>query len=221
MARLPRLVVFDCDGTLVDSQHSIVRSVQRAFERGALDPPAASEIRRRVGLSLLDFMRDLAPELDLQTAERITRHYREDFAQERQRSGPDPFFDGIEPLLRRCHDEGILLGVATGKSRRGLRELLDAHGIRDLFATLQTSDDAPSKPHPGMIENALEETGTEAGDARMVGDTVFDVEAARHAGVASAGVSWGYHDTESLRRAGSTVIVQSASELEAWILGGA
>ena len=129
-----------------------------------------------------------------------------------------PLFPGLEGLLRDLHARGVLLGVATGKSRRGLKRFLDAHGLDPLFATLQTADDAPSKPHPGMIERALDETGTDPADAVMVGDTTFDIGAGVNAGVTAIGVNWGHHPADALAAAGAREVVADAGALRRILL---
>lgn len=213
MPRTPELVIFDCDGTLVDSHQMIIACVQRAFDRaGELCPPAAA-IRDRVGLSLDAFVADLSPRLDARKARNVVTLYREEFARMRAEIGVDLLFPGIEPLLRALTDEGILLGVATGKSRRGLDRVLDAHGLRSFFVTLQTADDAPSKPHPAMVLQAMAEAGVEAENTVMVGDTVFDVLAARSAKAHAVGVSWGSHDPQRLVEAGARAVVHDAGTL--------
>lgn len=213
MSELPQLVIFDCDGTLVDSHQMIVSCVQRAFERAGELSPSASAIRDRVGLSLDAFVTDLTPRLDARRARKVVELYREEFARERAQNGADPLFRGIEALLRALSAQGVLLGVATGKSRRGLDRVLDAHGLRPLFVTLQTADDAPSKPHPAMVLQAMAETGVEATHTVMVGDSVFDVLAARSAHAQAVGVTWGAHDRERLSAAGARAVVDAVDAL--------
>ena len=218
MDSLPRLVVFDCDGTIVDSHHAIVSGVRRAFERAGELPPPPEAVRDRVGLSLSSFMADLAPHLDLRQAQRIVRLYREEFARAADERDPDPLFPGIESLLRGLTEEDVLLGVATGKSRRGLRRVLEAHDLGRWFVTLQTADDAPSKPHPAMVLQAAEEAGCAPTETVMVGDTVFDMEAARSAGARALGVRWGSHPAERLRLAGADAVAEDVADL-AGLLG--
>ena len=213
MSDLTQLVVFDCDGTLVDSHQMIVSCVQRAFERAGEISPSASAIRDRVGLSLDAFVADLTPRLEARQARHVVDLYREEFAAMRARVGADLLFPGIDVLLRALAYRGVLLGVATGKSRRGLDRVLDAHGLRPLFVTLQTADDAPSKPHPAMVLQAMEATGAEPARTVMVGDTVFDVLAARGARADAVGVSWGAHDPARLQAAGARVVVDDVDAL--------
>lgn len=214
MVRSPYdLVLFDCDGTLADSERSIVHSVQAAFRDLGLAPPQPARIRRRVGLSLDQFVAGLGVDADDVDIDRLLALYRENFARYRAQNGSDPFFPGLEEVLDDLRSRRVLLGVVTGKSRRGLRRLLEDHGRWEQFATLQTADDAPSKPDPTMIRQALEETGIDADRAVVVGDTIYDMEAARRAGVDAIGVEWGHHPTEHLRKAGAQIVVSDPPHL--------
>jgi phosphoglycolate phosphatase len=200
LARSPfRLVVFDCDGTLVDSQHAIVAAMQIAFGEMGLDEPDPSSVRHVVGLTLEDAIARLLPralpELHRQTAAAYRRAF------QTLRSRPDhqePLFEGIGAVIDALAGAGILLGVATGKSRRGLVATLDRHGLGNRFVTLQTVDDNPGKPAPGMLLRAMLEAGVEPDETAMVGDTMYDIEMARNAGTAAIGVAWGYHVAEEL-----------------------
>lgn len=214
----PRLAIFDCDGTLADSGRSIVDAVQAAFKEHGLGLPSAARVSAGIGLSLDAFLAHVAPGLDPDRGSLVVASYRSHFSRLRAERGTDPLFDGMSALLDELRAEGVLLGVATGKSRRGLLNFLDAHALRDAFATLQTADDAPSKPHPAMIERALDETGTSAADAVMIGDTTFDVGAAVNAKVRAIGVTWGHHDATALERAGATAVVDDLASLRARLL---
>jgi phosphoglycolate phosphatase len=212
-ARL-RLAVFDCDGTLVDSQHVIVASMHEAFAAERMDAPTAEAVRRLVGLPLAECVARLAPEAAPACQARLVEGYKASFFAARQR--PDhhePLFDGCLEALRALEEAGWLLGIATGKSRRGLDAVLARHGLEGRFVTLQTGDLGPGKPHPGMLERALAETGVEAADSVMIGDTSFDMEMARNAGVAGIAVGWGYHTVSELLAAGATALVERNDEL--------
>ena len=127
----------------------------------------------------------------------------------------EPLFEGMRDLLHRLHGDGWLLGVATGKSDRGLTSCLAGHAISELFVTLQTADRHPSKPHPAMLEAALFEAGVTAGAAVMIGDTSFDMEMASAAGVHAIGVDWGYHAPEELLASGAAAVASDMAGLEA------
>lgn len=200
-----RLVIFDVDGTLVDSQGTIHTTMAAAFEDEGLEAPSRGAVRSIVGLSLPQAVSRLAPDLEGIALERVVAGYKLRFSQVRQAQGAaegSPLFAGARAALATLHAQPeTLLGVATGKSRRGLLHLFEAHDLAGFFVTTQVADDHPSKPHPSMIETALAETGVAAQDAVMIGDTTFDMEMATAAGVPFLGVSWGYHAISHLTQA--------------------
>jgi phosphoglycolate phosphatase len=212
-----KLVIFDCDGTLVDSQHMIVAAMTDAFRSEGLAAPARDRIVGVVGLSLAIAVARLVPETsDLSQVDRLTEVYKEAFRA--RRLGPDhaePLYDGVrEALERLAARDDVLLAIATGKSRRGVDAVLEREGLAGHFAAVETADTHPSKPHPAMILAALSGTGTDAADAVMIGDTTFDIEMARAANVPAIGVGWGYHPPEALLQAGAHRVSASCSELE-------
>jgi phosphoglycolate phosphatase len=216
--RTPRqlLVVFDCDGTLVDSQHVIVACMLQAYATHGMPAPEATAIRRVIGLPLLECMARLSPDHAEDRHLLLSEAYKDAFFASRQR--PDhhePLFDGAVAALDRLKAQGYLLGVATGKARRGLNAVLDRHDIAGRFVTLQTGDQGPGKPHPAMLERAMAETGARPEDVIMIGDTSYDMLMARNAGVHAIGVSWGYHPAEELRAAGAHSVIASFDELPA------
>ncbi len=209
-----RLAVFDCDGTLVDGQAAVCEAMEIAFGQAALAPPPRSAIRRIVGLSLPQAVRELAPGIVEEPLRAVVENYKLAFRQSRLDGRlEEPLFAGIPELLDRLLAAGWKLGVATGKSDRGLQSCLAAHGIADRFVTLQTADRHPSKPHPAMLEAALVQVGAQLGDAVMIGDTVFDVDMARAAGVRAIGVDWGYHAADELHEAGAERVFSAPDEL--------
>ncbi|MEM6902157.1 MAG: HAD-IA family hydrolase [Pseudomonadota bacterium] len=218
-ATRPILVLFDCDGTLVDSQFSIIAAMGAAFKAELMSPPDAEAIRRVVGLPLVEAIERLLIDDELaapppQLAAKLAEHYKEAFAGQREdESLNEPLFPGIEGVIRTLHGAGAVLGVATGKSHRGLIATLERHHLLPMFSTLQTADLGPGKPNPAMLYRALEETGVEAPDCVMIGDTVFDIEMARSGNVQSIGVSWGYHPSEDLVECGANLLVRRAEEL--------
>jgi phosphoglycolate phosphatase len=212
-----KLAVFDCDGTLIDSQVNIVRAMGQSFARHGLAAPDAHATRRIVGLSLTEAMRALLPEAEHALHESLAADYKTAFQRLRADSNldPEPMYDGVKELLAALDADGWLLAVATGKSDRGLALALAHHGIDRLFVSLQTSDRHPSKPHPSMLRAAMAEAGAEAGQAVIIGDTVFDVMMGVHAGVRAIGVDWGYHEAGELLGAGADGVAMDAAHLRA------
>jgi phosphoglycolate phosphatase len=210
-----RLALFDCDGTLADSQHEIVAAMHRAFAMLGLSPPHASAIRTNIGLSLPGIAAKLLPNAGSDQQAKLVDAYREAYFEARTAPGaePEPLYDGIRELLDKLSASGWTLGVATGKSRRGLDRLLAAQGIAEQFATLQTADVHPSKPHPAMVEAACAETCIAASDTIVIGDTAFDMAMAVNGGTRAIGVAWGYHDAPTLVAAGAEAIAETPEDL--------
>lgn len=217
----PRLVLFDCDGTLVDSQHHIVAAMQKAFAKHALAAPAADMVRRLVGLPLEISVRHLLQAMNIGAdADAVVAAYREAaFAMRHAPDHDEPLFPGLLDALAALEGDGYLLGIATGKARRGLDATLSLHGLHDRFITLQTADIARGKPDPDMVLRAMRETGAEPGSTLVVGDTTFDILMARNAGARAVGVAWGYHDPAELLEAGALAVAESYGELPALIRG--
>jgi phosphoglycolate phosphatase len=214
-----KLAVFDCDGTLVDGQAPICEAMEAAFAAFALPAPSRGAIRRAVGLSLPQAIRQLLPESDAERQQAMADVYKLSFRSARDQGRvAQPLFPGIEDTLRGLHAAGWTLGVATGMSDRGLGFCLEANGIADLFVTLQTADRHPSKPHPAMLEQALSEAGAQVSEAVMIGDTVYDIQMAANAQVRGIGVDWGYHHPRELTQAGAEVVVESPAQLLAHLL---
>jgi phosphoglycolate phosphatase len=210
-----RLAVFDCDGTLVDGQASVCAAMEQGFAAAGLPAPTRSDVRRIVGLSLPVAIRRLVPAAqDDQIAHAVEAYKQAFFAARQQGLVHEPMFDGVGQLLGTLHRSGWRLGVATGKSDRGLKTVLATHGLTDLFCTLQTADRHPSKPHPAMLEAALAEALAGREHAVMIGDTAYDIEMARSAGVRAIGVGWGYHAVDELLAAGAEAVAESAAQLE-------
>lgn len=213
----PRLILFDVDGTLIDSQGHIIAAMRAAFARFGMQAPSDDAVRAIVGLSLPVAIARLAPDADSARVEAMTEAYKDAFTSVRQTGRVEdlaPLFPGARDLLEqlgRC--DWTLLGVATGKSRRGLDHVFAAHGIAPHFITVQVADDHPSKPNPSMIEKAMAETGVDAARTVIVGDTSFDMEMGRAAGVQAIGVSWGYHPVQALRLAGADCVVDDFAAL--------
>ncbi len=208
------LALFDCDGTLVDSQQSIIAAMREAWRAHDLDDPDPEAVRRVVGLPLDTAIIHLRPEATPREMQSLGEHYRAAFFRQRQSDTfEEPLYDGAVEALDALDAEGILLGVATGKSRRGLRATLERHGLAARFVTTRTADDGPGKPNPHMVQRAMAETGVDPACVVMIGDTVFDIQMARAAGVATIGVAWGYHPVEELSAAGADEIADSFPDI--------
>ncbi len=204
----PKLVLFDCDGTLVDSQHLIVAAMNAAHHRHGQVPPARPDILKVVGLSLPEAFAVLGARRAAYPAALLATAYKEAYMGLRQTELPEPLYPGAHAVLTALRGrDDVVLGMVTGKSRRGVDKVLAAQGMEGWFATIQTADTAPSKPHPAMVQMALAETGLAVADTVVIGDTTYDMAMARAAGVAALGVSWGYHDTASLEAAGAHLLV--------------
>jgi len=212
------LAIFDCDGTLVDSQAAICRAMDECFDAHGLTPPDRHATRGIVGLSLPEAMRVLHPDGEPELHDALTRSYKQAFFRHRSMGlVEEPLFDGVADALDRLEAAGWLLGVATGKSDRGLRFCLERHGLHARFVTLQTADRHPSKPHPAMLHAAIAEAGASPGNTVMIGDTSFDMMMARAADAHALGVAWGYHSPDELIAAGAACVVQSAEELISYL----
>ena len=214
----PRLVVFDVDGTLVDSQAHILASMDHAFAVLGRPPPPRAEVLGIVGLSLPVAMARLAPDVP-EAWDRLVAAYKDAFASMRASgdgSALSPLYPGaLSQLQALAADPWTLMGVATGKSRRGLDHLFTLHDLASFFQTVQVADNHPSKPAPSMLEACLRDTGVSAERAVIVGDTTFDMEMGRAAGMACIGVSWGYHAVEHLRASGAGIVIEHFDALPA------
>ena len=203
-----RLALFDCDGTLVDSQANICAAMAHAFKTAGLTPPDDSATRRIVGLNLVEAVAVLLPGDDDRLNAEVAQGYKDSFLTLRSNGvlGDEPLYDGIAEALDAIEDAGWLLGIATSKSDRGLTRLLDELGLTKRFVTLQTSCRHPSKPHPSMIETAMTDAGAVAETTVMIGDTSFDMAMGGNAGAHALGVLWGYNGHEDLISSGADAV---------------
>lgn len=212
-----RLVVFDMDGTLIDSAAFIQRAMIYACEKAGYPAPSAAAVRDIIGLSLPEAVSRLVPGLPEAECLEAADLYRQSFIELRAKQAPGqgaPLYDGAQMALDQlaAQDE-VLMGVATGKAMRGVDHAFAEHGIGDYFLTVQTSDGHPSKPHPSMLHQALKETGSQAQHAVMIGDTSYDMAMGRAAGFWNIGVRWGYHSDAVLQQAGADVLIDDFSQL--------
>jgi len=210
-----RAVIFDWDGTLMDSTQHIVAALRGACADLGLPLPSVEEASWVIGLSIETALYRLVPDLTHERMGAFAERYREHFLRgDREQR----LFPGQEPFLRGLHGQGVILGVATGKSRRGLDRALDALSLREVFRATRCADEAAGKPDPAMLEQLLLEFEIEPFEAVMVGDTTHDVLMARHAGVDSLAVSYGAHSRKVLGAAEPTALVSSVNDMQAWLL---
>ena len=209
-----RLAIFDCDGTLVDGQATICRAMEETFAAAGLPEPPRARTRRVVGLSLVEAMAQMLPDAEAEFHRDLAERYKRAYQGLRGRGlVEEPLYDGIADLLTRLEADGWLLGIATGKSDRGLALCLELHDLNGRFCTLQTADRHPSKPHPSMIEAALAEAGADPWTSMMIGDTSYDMMMAGAAGVPAIGVAWGYHAPDELLAAGADLIARTPTDI--------
>lgn len=215
MSAARRLVIFDVDGTLVDSQGDILAAMRLAFDAVEHPLPDRQTVLSIVGLSLDVAFPVLAPDLPASAHHRMSEAYKAAYMALRAEAGgqqSSPLYPGaLETLQVLASVPDTLLGIATGKSKRGLDKLIEGHGLSGIFVTRQVADFHPSKPHPSMILQAMADTGADARDTVMIGDTSFDMDMAQAAGVRGVGVSWGYHGRERLNAA--TVLIDDFAQL--------
>lgn len=210
-----KLIVFDVDGTLVDSQAEIVSAMTQAYRGHGFEPPSRQAILGVVGLSVAEAVAELSREALGHPLEAIGRDFKTIFRDAQARA---PEHSALYPGAREALEtlfsrDDVLLGLATGNSRRGVERFLARFGYEGRFATTQCADDAPSKPHPAMLLQAAVEAGVPPEDSVMIGDTTFDMSMARAAGARAIGVSWGYHPAERLLAAGAERVLAEFGEL--------
>lgn len=211
-----KLVLFDCDGTLVDSARLIHEVMARTFVAFGHPRPDIAATKAIIGLTL-----DIAiarmqgkPHVD-DEAVAMMAHYKSIYPDVRDLPGMQtPLFDGIKPLIETLatHDD-LLIGAVTGKSRRGLTQLLDNNGFAPHFIVTRTADDCPSKPHPAMVTECCAETGMDARDTLVIGDAIYDMQMAKAAGATAIGVAWGYASVEDLLQHGADAIAHHPNDL--------
>lgn len=210
-----KLVIFDCDGTIVDSQNAICAAMDHAFQKLSLPAPERAAVLRIVGLSLPEAFAVLAGEHPASAQRALAEHYKSAFPEARLAAADhDPLFPGAaETIAELAARPDVVLGMATGKSRRGVARLIEQQGWHDRFQTVQTADDNPSKPHPQMIERAIAEAGADPQMTLMIGDTTFDIEMALAARVGALGVGWGYHRAQDLADAGAHAVAEQYGDV--------
>jgi phosphoglycolate phosphatase len=209
-----KLVVWDVDGTLVDSRQTIFESVKTALAEAGLPEPSYEAVRQIVGLKLDDGVRTLLPDLSKAEAERVADGYRAAFRTKVSQPGyVEPLYEGAAGTLDRLRTAGWKVAVATGKSRRGFETIMRMHDWADLFDSVHCSDDGPGKPHPAMLLEAMRVLQAEPGRTIMVGDTAHDMRMAKAAGCYAQGVSWGFHTAAEVMEGGADDVVDDFAAL--------
>ena len=209
------LIVFDWDGTLMDSERKIVNCLRAAAQDCDLAPPAPAAARHIIGLGLEEALARLFPTLEAMAKTRLIAAYREHFLV--KDSTDTPLFQGVIEGLQTLHEHGYRMAVATGKARRGLERVLTLTGTSHWFCSTRCADEAGSKPHPQMLHDILAATGVGPTRALMIGDTTYDLHMARNAGLAALGVSYGVHERAALAACEPLAIVDSFPEIPAWL----
>lgn len=210
------LVVFDWDGTLMDSAARIVEAVQAAIDAAGLPPRPAAAIRGMIGLGMGEAIAALYSDEPPASHGRLAVAYRDAFVRA-VADRPAALFPGVESVLATLEDERRMLAVATGKSRAGLQRDLQRAAIGHRFAATRTVDESPSKPDPHMLREIMSLCGVGPDATLVVGDTLFDLEMAAHAGVPALGVAWGAHAAERLRRAEPLAVLERIEQLPEWL----
>ena len=209
------LIVFDWDGTLMDSTHVIAASLRAACGDIGLTVPSEADARYVIGLGLEDTFNHVAPGLDAEGRQRLAERYRYHFL---AGEGAMPLYDGVIDMLSDLHGRGRRMAVATGKARRGLERALDATGLRRWFEATRCADEGFAKPHPDMLLMLLDITGVAPANAVMVGDTTHDLELAANAGIDAVAVSYGAHPASLLDTRPAMARCASVRELHEWLL---
>ena len=209
-------VIFDWDGTLMDSTHSIIESIQLASADLGLPVPPAMRASWIIGLSLETGLYKAVPELTAELMPRFLERYRHHFF---QRDTSIKMFDGAVAMLDSLRERTISISVATGKSRAGLDRVLKAVNLTHYFNTTRCADETQSKPDPQMLHEIMWELDLTPENVLMVGDTTHDIYMAHHAGMDSLAVTYGAHDVPTLEKSEPTVIVESVPEMREWIFG--
>ena len=213
-----RFIAFDWDGTLADSTGIITEAIRHACADVGEPVPDENAARYVIGLGLADALRHVAPGLPASRHDELTERYREYYL---ARDSAIPLFAGVRELLDELRQAGFLLGVATGKSRRGLERAMDTHGLIDQFVATRCGDEGFPKPHPDMLLHLIDRVGVAPAETLMIGDTTHDIALAHAAGAACVAVGYGAHAPEQLARLGPLATVGSVRELRGWLYANA
>ena len=209
-----RFIVFDCDGTLVDSQQAIMRGMKTAWQAEGLKPPLLSDVLNIVGLPLLDAVSVLNPQGDLEQNTRLKNSYLDTFSDEGvDAETEEVLFSEVVETLKILNSGDTVMAIITGKGRHGLRKTMERQGLNVFFPITKTADCGAGKPNPQVLLEAMEEAGADATNTVIIGDTTYDILMGKNAKIKSIGVSYGYHSVVDLKNAGANMIVDNFSEL--------
>lgn len=208
------LVVFDWDGTLLDSAGAIVQAIQAACRDLQLPEPSDAQARHVIGLGLVDAMRHAVPELAPENYQAMVERYRHHYLSADHQL---VLFDGVRDMLASLQSTGHVLAIATGKSRVGLDRALDHSGLRSFFQASRCADECHSKPHPQMLEELVAEFAMPLESTVMIGDTSHDLLMASNAGVDSLAVTYGAHPHEHLLEHKPLACLHTVQELDLWL----
>jgi phosphoglycolate phosphatase len=214
MARRFELLVFDWDGTLLDSAGAIVGAITAACRDLGLSPPPDERARHVIGLGLRDALRHALPALPEERYPELAQRYRHHYLSHDHELR---LFDGVGQLIAELAADGFLLAVATGKSRNGLERALQTSGLGGYFCASRCADECFSKPHPQMLEELLDELSVDREEALMIGDTTHDMQMARNAGVSCLAVAYGAHPASALEAVLPLACLQKPEELSEWL----
>lgn len=206
----PCLLLFDCDGTLMNSHHHIVRVMQLAFAEAGLQSPPSPRLFEVIGMSLSEAMRYLLSDSEIALAAPLADAYRRLY---RDLPGDYELYPGVHDTLQVLRERGYWLGIVTGKSHAGLTRTLDRFGLAHYFMVLRTADHCPSKPHPAMVNECMAEMGVKGAQTAVIGDSMLDMQMACASGTLAVGVSFGAADDATLRQAGARHVLQQFPEL--------
>jgi phosphoglycolate phosphatase len=209
------LLVFDWDGTLMDSEARIVACVEAAVNDLGLESPGRDAIRNIIGLGLREAVHNLFPQAGDHLHLDIAERYRDHFFSSSQT--PSTLFEGAREVIESLHKEGYMLAVATGKGRRGLNHALETTGLGAFFHATRTADETFSKPHPEMLNQILDQLGLLPGQALMIGDTEYDLQMAANARMPSLGVDYGVHERERLLKHRPLACLEDITEIPKWL----
>lgn len=218
MVKRFELIVFDWDGTLMDSAAAIVAAIQQSCRDLAIAPPSDEQARHIIGLGLQDALRGALPDLDPARYEEVAERYRHHYLSHDHEL---ELFEGAHELVNALDEAGFLLAVATGKSRKGLDRALDSSGLRRHFHGTRCADECHSKPHPQMLLELMEEFAVAPENTLMIGDTTHDLLMARNAKVPALAVAYGAHPRAALETAAPLLCAESVAEVHAWLMTNA